>query len=123
MQMYEITLKLQVLINTTLDPFIAETRQTLEDLESLKTQIFVELARHPALAIEEAPQEFYCPISGDIMDDPVIDRYNHTYERAAIVEWLEQHEISPLNRQPLTLEDLRPNAALKARIQAFKGTG
>lgn len=123
LQMYEISLELQVLINTTLDPLIEETRQTLADLERLKTKIYVELARHPALVMEEAPQEFYCPISGDIMEDPVIDRYNHCYERAAIVEWLQQHEISPLNRQPLTLEDLRPNEALKARIQAFKGEG
>ena len=33
-------------------------------------------------------QTFICPITGDIMKDPVIGSDGHTYERSAIEQWL-----------------------------------
>lgn len=27
---------------------------------------------------------FYCPITGDVMEDPYIDKEGHTYEKTAI---------------------------------------
>lgn len=34
------------------------------------------------------PIEFICPITGEMMDDPVITRTGQTYERKAIEDWL-----------------------------------
>ena len=37
---------------------------------------------------EGAPEDFICPISGDVMCDPVVTSDGHTYDREAISEWL-----------------------------------
>ena len=34
------------------------------------------------------PNEFYCPITGELMKDPVTEPEGHTYEREAIMKWL-----------------------------------
>lgn len=34
------------------------------------------------------PREFICPISHDVMHDPVIDEFGFTYSKSAIYEWV-----------------------------------
>jgi hypothetical protein len=63
--------------------------------------------------------EMRCPICAEIMRDPVIDRDGYTYERKAILQWLEHDNRSPLTRKPLSEADLRPNRALKSVIQQY----
>lgn len=46
---------------------------------------------------------FYCPITGDVMSDPVIDRDGITYERVAIEEWIHRRATSPTTRAPMAL--------------------
>jgi len=60
---------------------------------------------------------FICPLTLDIMRDPVTTKYGHTYEREAIEEWVSLHENCPLTRKNLTLEELFPCFALKNAIQ------
>ena len=43
-----------------------------------------------------AREEYFCPITCEIMEDPVVAADGHTYERTAIAEWLEHHDLSPL---------------------------
>ena len=38
----------------------------------------------------DAPEEFLCPISCDVMDDPVVAADNRTYEHKAIQRWIDQ---------------------------------
>jgi hypothetical protein len=64
-------------------------------------------------------QSLTCPISKQIMQDPVVDTYGHSYERSAILKWLEGNMTSPNTRQPLRREDLRPNHALRAVIEQY----
>ena len=52
-----------------------------------------------------------CPITQQEIKEPVIDREGNTYEKQAILEWLETNNISPLTRNRLTSEDLQPNRA------------
>jgi Mg-chelatase subunit ChlD len=66
------------------------------------------------------PSEFMCPISMDLMADPVIGTDGHTYERTAITEWLSSHGVSPLTRRPMTLADIQPNFALRAALERWK---
>ena len=33
------------------------------------------------------PDDFYCPISGELMIDPVSDHEGHSYEEHYILEW------------------------------------
>ncbi len=55
------------------------------------------------------PNDFYCPITGELMKDPVTDQEGHTYERSAIMKWLSKSNTSPLTRKPLIEKDLYTN--------------
>lgn len=68
--------------------------------------------------MEELSEEYCCPITNSLMEDPVMTKYGHSYERAAITEWLSQRSTDPLTNKPLTLADLFPNRALKNLIDA-----
>ena len=63
------------------------------------------------------PNEFLCPIGLTIMKDPVIGPDGHTYELTAITEWLLQHDVSPITRQQMSINRLRPNIALRKMIE------
>jgi Mg-chelatase subunit ChlD len=53
-----------------------------------------------------------CPITGDIMTDPVQGNDGHTYERTAIMEWLSRNQTSPQTRAPMYPSDLKVNASI-----------
>ena len=53
------------------------------------------------------------------MQDPVVDKEGNTYDKSAIIKWLENHSTSPITRKSLTKEDLVPNRALKNLIEQF----
>ena len=54
-----------------------------------------------------------CPITSDIMTDPVQGNDGHTYERSAIIEWLRRNPVSPQTRQPMRESDLKVNASIR----------
>jgi len=64
-------------------------------------------------------KELECPITHEIMKDPVMGSDGHTYERVAIEEWLSKNPRSPLTNENMRIQDLRPNFALKKIIQLF----
>jgi hypothetical protein len=64
------------------------------------------------------PQEWMCPITLQVMRDPVIGPDGHTYERSAISEWLAYNDTSPVTRQRMQGTNLIPNIALRNLIQA-----
>ena len=78
--------------------------------------------RRTSLGLDElkTPDEFVCPITYEVMQDPVCASDGHTYERSAIEEVLALPEAR--RRSPLTREALQavlfPNRALKNRIAA-----
>lgn len=53
-----------------------------------------------------------CPITHDVMREPVIDHEGNSYEKSAILEWLKVNSTSPVSRNPLFAEQLIPNRAL-----------
>ena len=67
---------------------------------------------------ETAP--FICPLSLNIMEDPVIDPEGNSYERSVIETWLRVNGTSPITRGPLTPAMLCPNKALKNAIENYK---
>lgn len=69
----------------------------------------------------EPPSEFVCPITQEIMNEPVMSRNGATYERKAILEWLNAGKVDcPLTRQPLKPSSLVPNANLRVQINSWK---
>lgn len=74
----------------------------------------------------EIPQYFICPISLQIMKDPVIAITGITYDRESIEHWLFQGNNNksntkcPVTKQPLPRDsDLTPNHTLRRLIQAW----
>jgi hypothetical protein len=62
---------------------------------------------------------FLCPISHDIMTDPVIAKDGFTYERKNIKLWFESHDTSPLTSVVLSDYNLTTNQTLRASIKDY----
>jgi len=62
-----------------------------------------------------------CPITHCPMRDPVKAPDGHTYERSAIVRALETSGMSPLTRQPMSVDELVTDYTLKALIDEISG--
>ena len=68
----------------------------------------------------DAPNEYICPISLEVMKHPVMDRNGNTFEKSAILEWLNRGNTHcPLTRQPLKPSALIPNYSLKLSIDTW----
>ena len=83
------------------------------------------------------PDEYLCPITHQLMRDPVIASDGYSYERTAIEQWLDSFSTSaatitastttaargptsPMTNQPLLLPvTLTPNRSLKLLIRRF----
>ncbi|GAY38113.1 hypothetical protein CUMW_034240 [Citrus unshiu] len=63
------------------------------------------------------PDDFRCPISLELMKDPVIVSTGQTYERSCIEKWLEAgHRTCPKTQQTLTSTAVTPNYVLRSLI-------
>lgn len=56
---------------------------------------------------------FICSITLQIFKEPVIGSDCYTYERRAITEWLFEHGTSPMTTEPMAIDSLRANLAIK----------
>lgn len=65
-------------------------------------------------------RDLTCPITGELLKDPVVATDGHTYERAAIERWLTDHQTSPLTNAPLVSKHLVPNLRLRAIAEEAK---
>lgn len=63
------------------------------------------------------PDAFKCPITSELMADPVTTADGFSYEREAITRWFSSHATSPLTGAPLDHLLLVPNLALRSAIQ------
>ena len=70
--------------------------------------------------MDSVPNEYLCPITLSIMEDPVLMPDGQTYERKAIEAALDLQPYSPVTRQPMKIEDAVPNYALKSLIEAYQ---
>lgn len=63
------------------------------------------------------PDEFLCPITHEVMKDPVIAADGYSYEREAIDSWIKtKNRSSPMTNLPLQTTLLTPNRTLKMAI-------
>lgn len=70
--------------------------------------------------MENAEAHYFCPITNEIMQEPVIAADGYTYEKEAIQTWLVRRQTSPVTNLPLTNKDLIPNHTLKSWIIAHQ---
>jgi ubiquitin conjugation factor E4 B len=97
------------------------TGESMIAFESLPE--LVELASRTVLADEaflaDAPDEFLDEILSTFMKDPVVLPSGHFVDRSTITQHLLNDPIDPFNREPMTVEDIRPATELKARMDAW----
>jgi hypothetical protein len=63
------------------------------------------------------PNEFFCPITCEIMTDPVVAVDGYTYELEAILKWFKEGRgFSPMTKEKLQSFLLVPNRARRAQI-------
>ena len=67
----------------------------------------------------EIPEQFLCPITLELMEEPVTCEDGNTYEKNAILEYLSKKSVSPLTNQPIGKMTI-PNRVLKELIEEFK---
>ncbi|KAL9003814.1 MAG: hypothetical protein Q9188_003334 [Gyalolechia gomerana] len=102
-----------------------EAKEEREDVETGARKKIEELRSVFALADPENLQQREVPdhlidnISFCIMHDPVVTKTGHSYERSTILEHLKRSPTDPLTREPLTIDELRPNLALKQACAEF----
>ena len=70
-------------------------------------------------AHELVKDSFLCPITHEIMFDPVIAIDGHTYERDAILEALGRSMLSPMTGQPMESRNLISNYNIRGMIREF----
>ena len=66
-----------------------------------------------------APDDLQCPISQELMRDPVVAADGRTYERAQIVEWYRGHDTSPMTNERLDSKHLFSNDIARERVRQF----
>ena len=69
------------------------------------------------------PHELICPITHDLMRDPVLAADGHAYERVAIEDWFSRQLTSPITGERLDSAMLMPCVPLKNMAKAFRAGG
>jgi len=69
--------------------------------------------------VESILQSLKCPISYEIMSDPVITSDGFTYERSSIERWFIDHNTSPMTNKILVNKLLIPNIILRNLIELY----
>jgi hypothetical protein len=96
------------------EPLAASSHEQPPRIES-EYERFLDIANQ----LPNPPDEFLCPISREMMFDPVVAADGHTYERVNIQEWLKTKNTSPFTREKITDKTFRKNFAIKSAIERF----
>ncbi|XP_051126022.1 U-box domain-containing protein 17-like [Andrographis paniculata] len=78
------------------------------------------ISKEIAETFKTIPKDFCCPISLDLMQDPVLVSTGQTYDRSSIERWMEEGQCNcPKTGQMLLHTDLVPNQALRSLISQW----
>jgi len=67
------------------------------------------------------PQDLVCPISREVLEQPLLCSDGFTYEKSFITKWMNKNKVSPMMGTKLENETLRENNTLNAYLSVFKG--
>ena len=68
----------------------------------------------------EESKRLICPITCELMEDPVLDAKGNCYERTAIQQWLQDHDTSPVNNEVLPDKKLLASKPMKSEVIQFR---
>eukprot|EP01122_Echinamoeba_exundans_P011372 TRINITY_DN4501_c0_g1_i1.p1 TRINITY_DN4501_c0_g1~~TRINITY_DN4501_c0_g1_i1.p1 ORF type:complete len:120 (+),score=23.31 TRINITY_DN4501_c0_g1_i1:374-733(+) len=99
-----------------------EALREFEESKRLREEKSKNPSPAPAAAVASSdasniPSEFICPISQEIMMDPVLLTSGNCYDRSSIEQWLRTKNTDPLTNMPLQSKTLIPNRPLRGLIE------
>ena len=94
----------------------AACNQEVLDLSEKKMNLIAEINALKLGVNKLIAKSITDPITLDIIEDAVITRYGHSFDRKSITKWLEKNQTCPITRQRLTLRKIYPNRNLQAII-------
>lgn len=87
---------------------------------ALKVSQLERLEKENQEALADAPDEFLDPIMSTLMSDPVVlPSSKVTVDRTTIARHLLSDQSDPFNRSPLTMDQVKPDEELKAKIEEW----
>jgi hypothetical protein len=108
-------------LSDTVEVYMERSLKLQEELakKTVENEVLVNEGRELARQLITGSDAFACPITREIMDDPVICSDGHTYERVAIEQWLQSNSRSPKTNQHLPSRVLIPNYAMRQAIESM----
>ncbi|CAI5468348.1 unnamed protein product [Closterium sp. Yama58-4] len=91
-----------------------------EEIHPTLVRVAAEASAEERRRKKRIDSQFICPISKEIMKDPVVAADGFTYERQHITAWMASSSLSPATGQPLPHTCLTPNNVLKNLIASHK---
>ncbi len=73
-------------------------------------------------SLDAVPDQYLCPISLQVMNDPVTTADGHAYERVHIEAWLQTNNTSPSTGARLEHKNLTPAIALRQLIEGWRSS-
>ena len=100
---------------------VAVVEEEEEEVEDVVEEERVEEEEVVKEVVKVSLDEFECPISLQIMENPVVAADGFSYERESIVKWLQEHETSPSTGATLPHKEVIPNNQLRSLIRSLTG--
>ncbi|NXU53948.1 WSDU1 protein, partial [Turnix velox] len=108
------------LLNLTKESLANELKIESLGLRSKLLQKIEELRVKMTTVPPAVPDEFLCPITRELMKDPVIAADGYSYEKDAIESWISsKRRSSPMTNLPLPSAVLTPNRTLRMAISRW----
>ena len=103
-------------LNTNLENLEKEVERKEKTIQEM-LELVRELRASEDQNQTDCQKGFCCPISLEVMSDPVVAPDGHTYERSNIKEWLSSHTNSPMTGSAMPIPvNFIPNRTLKSMI-------
>lgn len=101
-----------------------EIKKALKELLAWVKRKFGKNEERAEIYVEDTADEqisaLLCPISHQLMEDPVMTPYGHCFEKEHIERWLVSNTVCPLTMRPLRISDLKPCYTMKSAISQYK---
>jgi len=97
------------------------TGESIDSLRSLPSLVGAALERvkEEEALTANAPEEFLDELLSTFMKDPVDLPSGHTVDRSTIMQHLLNDNTDPFSRNPMTMNDVKRNEQLKAKMEAW----
>ncbi|CAL1371802.1 unnamed protein product [Linum trigynum] len=106
--------------------FLRRPTSSISRNQGLKNHRSISTTSFPDMAIEPLYETFCCPLTKQVMEDPVTIQSGVTFERKAITKWFQDEfesspeAVCPVTALKLTNTSLRTNVALRTTIEEWK---